>query len=133
MSGWTTIPFRQTFNIKVDLTALLEKIADEVINSINECDDIDSAECDEYYTEDEILVIKGTYDATGREYYARATLYEPEEHDIERPFIGDCGDQWLIHNLSEELKKYIKVESVEEDENDIESLIDEWEGYDDRY
>lgn len=133
MSGWTTIPFRQTFSVKVDLTRLLEMIADEVIGSICGCNDIDSAELDEYYTEDESLIIKGTYDATGREYYARATLYEPEEHEIERPFIGDSGDQWLLYRLSEELKKYIKIDTVEENEDDIEALTSEWEDYDDRY
>ena len=125
--GWTRGTLTQKFKIDIDFDKLMEYITNKVLEVIAEDKDIDSVELDEYYADIDHLTINGSYTAPCREYYARATRLDPPEYDIERPYIKDAEDQ-ILKNISEDIREYLKVGCIDEDEDDteIENSIEEW-------
>mgnify|MGYP006872979457 FL=1 len=125
--GWTRGTLTQKFKIDIDFDKLMEYITDKVLEVIAEDKDIDSVELDEYYADIDHLTINGIYTAPCRKYYAPATRLDPPEYDIERPYIKNAEDQ-ILKNISEDIREYLKVGCIDEDEDDteIENSIEEW-------
>ena len=115
--GTTTGVVTQNFRITVDVSKLTEYIVDNILHQINTDKDISSVDLDEYYLEDDSLVITGTYDTDFKSYYSPATRYEPAEEDVQRFYIGEDG-VGLLDTLPEDIRKLIDVSNVEEDEDD---------------
>ena len=113
---WTrTGTCRQTFEIKVDLTLLIEYLTDKIIESVEDKDlDI---EVDESYVDIDRLVIKGSYDTPYTWTHYDATWLDPAENDVDRIYLGDIVPD---PEIPEDLKKLIKDITVEEDEDDAE-------------
>lgn len=113
----TTGTVTQKFRINVDINKLTECIVDNILHQINTDKDISSVDLDEYYLEDDSLVITGTYDTDFKSYYSPATMYEPAEEDMQRFYIGEDG-VGLLDTLPEDIRKLIDVSNVEEDDDD---------------
>lgn len=120
----------QKFKIKVDIDKLLAHITDSILDQINTDNDIDYVDFDEYYVEDTDLIIDGSYGADYESSYFPATRYEPAEYDCERPWIGDEG-VGLLDTLPEDIRKYIDITKVTEDEDHCDYKDNEPD-YDDR-
>ncbi len=128
----TTGTVTQKFRINVDINKLTECIVDNILHQINTDKDISSVDLDEYYLEDDSLVITGTYDTDFKSYYSPATRYEPAEEDMQRFYIGEDG-VGLLDTLPEDIRKLIDVSNVEEDEDDADYKCDESDEYDRAY
>lgn len=111
---WTkTGTVRQSFQLKADLTPLIEYLTDRIIESVKDKDlDI---EVDESYVDIDQLVIVGGYDTSYKWTHYDATHLDPPENDIDRIYLGDIVPE---PELPEELKQLIKNIKVEEDEDD---------------
>ena len=106
---------RQPFQVKADITPLIEYLTDKILESVKDKDI--EINFDESYVDIDQLVIVGSYD-TGYEWtHYDATLYDPPEDNIDRTWLGDITPQ---PELSEELKDLIKNIRVEEDNDDAE-------------
>lgn len=114
----------QKFRITLDINKLTEYVIDNILNQINTDKDISSVDLDEYYLEDDSLVITGTYDTDFKSYYSPATRYEPAEEDMQRFYIGEDG-VGLLDTLPEDIRKLIDISNVEEDEDDADYKCDE--------
>ena len=130
--GETTGTVTQKFRINVDINKLTECIVDNILHQINTDKDISSVDLDEYYLEDDSLVITGTYDTDFKSYYSPATRYEPAEEDMQRFYIGEDG-VGLLDTLPEDIRKLIDISKVEEDEDDADYKCDESDEYDRAY
>ena len=128
----TTGTVTQKFRINVDINKLTECIVDNILHQINTDKDISSVDLDEYYLEDDSLVITGTYDTDFKSYYSPATRYEPAEEDMQRFYIGEDG-VGLLDTLPEDIRKLIDISKVEEDEDDADYKCDESDEYDRAY
>lgn len=128
----TTGTVTQKFRITLDIAKLTECIVDNILHQINIDKDISSVDLDEYYLEDDSLVITGTYDTDFKSYYSPATRYEPAEEDMQRFYIGEDG-VGLLDTLPEDIRKLIDVSNVEEDEDDADYKCDESDEYDRAY
>ena len=115
--GECTGTVTQKFRITLDIEKLTEYVIDNILHQINTDKDISSVDLDEYYLEDDSLVITGTYDTDFKSYYSPATRYEPAEEDVQRFYIGEDG-VGLLDTLPEDIRKLIDVSNVEEDEDD---------------
>lgn len=122
----------QKFRITLDINKLTEYVIDNILNQINTDKDISSVDLDEYYLEDDSLVITGTYDTDFKSYYSPATRYEPAEEDMQRFYIGEDG-VGLLDTLPEDIRKLIDISNVEEDEDDADYKCDELDEYDRAY
>ena len=130
--GECTGTVTQKFRITLDIEKLTEYVIDNILNQINTDKDISSVDLDEYYFEDDSLVITGTYDTDFKSYYSPATRYEPAEEDMQRFYIGEDG-VGLLDTLPEDIRKLIDVSNVEEDEDDADYKYDESDEYDRAY
>ena len=128
----TTGTVTQKFRITLDIEKLTEYVIDNILNQINTDKDISSVDLDEYYLEDDSLVITGTYDTDFKSYYSPATRYEPAEEDMQRFYIGEDG-VGLLDTLPEDIRKLIDISKVEEDEDDADYKCDESDEYDRAY
>lgn len=115
--GECTGTVTQKFRITLDIEKLTEYVIDNILHQINTDKDISSVDLDEYYLEDDSLVITGTYDTDFKSYYSPATRYEPAEEDMQRFYIGEDG-VGLLDTLPEDIRKLIDISKVEEDEDD---------------
>lgn len=117
---WNYGKLRQKFEISIDIDELVLSIANKVVDEIASLKEIDSAELDECFTEDNTIVIDACYDAPFRSYYAPATYFDPADYDEERPFISDGNNDWLLDGLSQEIKDLVKIAVVIETDDDCE-------------
>lgn len=124
--GWTKGTVLQGFTVRVSIDKLMEYITDSILKQIGSDKAVDSVELDEYYTEDDQLVITGTYGTDFESYYARATRYEPAEEDMNRFYIGDDG-VGLFDGLPQEIIKLIDIDKVEEKEEDADYKVPEYD------
>ncbi len=120
MGKYTTGRLKYQYKIKIDLGKLMECIADKL-----------GFEYDEYYFEDDKMVIAGTEECGFKNWSCSATLESPAEDetdlidsvaekDIEQAVIDGTEEfrQWLIDS-----HKYIS--ECEIDEDSYEDLYDE--------
>ena len=103
----------QNFKVRLDIEQLIGYIAESVIAEIS--DDMDDVEANEWTNEDMELGISGTYSTSYKSWWCSATLESPEEFDIEREYIGDVS----LRCIPEELRKFISVIEVEENDEDV--------------
>lgn len=104
---------RQTFEITADIEPLIEYLTNQILDSVASKDmDMD---LDEYFIDNDRLVIIGSYDTPYTWTHYDATREEPAENDIDRDYLGD--PKLLLPEL---LKSLIKNISVEEDEDKAE-------------
>lgn len=82
--------------------------------------DIDEAYFDMY---DE-LRIDGSYDTAFEHWYCDATFYEPVEDELNREYLGADG-VGLLDLLPEDIRKFVEVKEVVEDEKDMSFPYDE--------
>lgn len=113
--GWNRGRLRQPFKIEVDIDKLVDYITDQILANINDDDEMISVDLDEWYTEDNTIVIDGSYDAYFRSIYTPATRYEPSDYEEESPSISDVDPQWMLHGLPDEIVKNVRISRVEED------------------
>lgn len=130
--GWTKGTVLQSFTVRVSIDKLMEYITDSILKQIGSDKEVDSVELDEYYTEDDQLVITGTYGTDFKSYYARATRWEPAEEDMQRFYIGDDG-VGLLDGLPQEILKLIDIDKVEEKEEDADYKVPEYDDDNDAY
>ena len=130
--GECTGTVTQKFRITLDIEKLTEYVIDNILHQINTDKDISSVDLDEYYLEDDSLVITGTYDTDFKSYYSPATRYGPAEEDMQRFYIGEDG-VGLLDTLPEDIRKLIDISKVEEDEDDADYKCDESDEYDRAY
>lgn len=120
MGKYTTGKLKYSYKIKIDLEQLMESIVGKL-----------GIEFDEYYLEDDALIIAGTEECGYKHWHCSATLESPAEDetdlidsvaekDIEQAVIDGTEEfrQWLIDS-----HKYIS--ECEIDENSYEDLYDE--------
>ena len=108
----------QTFKIEIDVEELREYIVDHIVKSIQAGNEFKDLEIDESYFDFDKLCIKGNYDTGYTHWHCKATLESPEENETEREYIGKSD--WLLDEIPKEIKDLIKVQDVEEDEDDVE-------------
>ena len=106
----------QKFEIEVEIDKLLDYITDSILGSVKATDDIDSVDFDEYYVKDTNLIIDGSYEADYESHYYEATRFDPAEYDCNRPWIGADG-VGLLDSLPEDIRKFINISHVTEDED----------------
>lgn len=130
MGKWTSGILRQKFQIQVDMSKLQEYIVDQIVKAIESEKDkqgrkIFDVEIDEaYFDECDELHIDGSYDTGFKHWYCSATMYEPEEDELEREWLGKEG-VGLLDLLSEDIRKFVEVKEVVEDEKDMSFPYDE--------
>ena len=130
MGKWSRGILRQKFQIQIDMSKLQEYITDEIVKSIESIKDnkgkkIFDVDIDEsYFDEADELHIDGSYDTGFKHWYCSATLYEPEEDELEREYIGEDG-VGLLDDFPKELREMIDIKKVIEDEEDISFPYDE--------
>ena len=107
----------QKFKIEIDVEELREYIVDQIVKSIQKDEAFKDLEIDESYFDYDTLCITGNYDTGFTNWYCKATLESPEEDETEREYIGKSD--WLLDEIPKEIKDLIKVQDVEEDEDDV--------------
>lgn len=112
---------RQPFKITIDIEPLMEYLSTEIIKGLQKEKGIEVPEIDEYYGEDNNIIMTGSYDAEFSGTYYPATYYEPAEDDMDRPYIGNEAG-FLLEDIPEEIRKLIRISDFEEDEEDAEVL-----------
>ena len=114
---------KQGFKVRLDIEKIIDYIVDGIAKEISS--DLDDVDIDEWDVDGFDLEIFGTYKTDFKSWWCSATLESPEEHDIDRKYIGVVS----LCCLPEELRKLITVNELKEDEEDV----DYGEPYDPRY
>ena len=112
--GWRRGTLRQPFKIRVDIEKLADFIADKIIEQIASDKEIDSVDLDEWYVDDNTLIIDGIYEAPFRSIYTQATFWNPSEYDEERPYISGGDDSLLLSGLPKEIRDLVNIVEIQE-------------------
>ena len=116
--GWQRGTLRQPFKVRVDVEKLVDFITDKIIEQIASDKEIDSVDLDEWYVDDNTLIIDGVYEASFRSIYSQATFWKPSEYDEERPYLGGGDDSWLLSGLPKEIRDLVNVVEIQEVDED---------------
>ena len=114
MGQKTSGTLRQKFKIRIDLEKLINFLSENI--RVSDSSWIQDIDADEWEFEDCGVVISGTYESGYRSEYWRATMYEPEEYNIDRGYLGDERD--IFCKIPKELRELIEVTDIEEDDSD---------------
>ena len=123
-TGW----LKYNYKIQIDLEKLMESIVDKL-----------GIEYDEYYLEDNKMVIEGTEECGYKNWYCRATLECPEEDETDLiDSVADKDVEQAVIDGMEELKKWLSepnhfISECAIDEDSYEDLYDEPDEDDDAY
>jgi hypothetical protein len=110
---------KQNFRIKCSYERLTEYINDKILKAIK-----DYVNNPELWVDDSDpeVVFKGTYNTNYHAEWYDATRECPAEYQIDRDYLSDGKNEWLLCYLPEELRKLIDVIEIEEKEDETEEV-----------
>ena len=114
----------QNFKIRLNAELLASYIAEKISETIENDKNLSDVDIDEYYFEDDELVIAGSYSTKYVSSHFDRTLETPEEDELDREYIGE--DPWFLADLPKEIKENLSVWEVKEDEDMVVDDRHEW-------